>query len=74
MDEDQIGALAEDIKSHGQHVAVALQRTSNGDTLVLDGRNRLRASEVAGISSLIWAASLTRPRPVHSGLTNRKPT
>ena len=50
MDEDRIRELAEDIKKHGQHVPVALQKTSNGDTLVLDGRNRMRACELAGIA------------------------
>ena len=50
MDEDQIRELAEDIENHGQHFLVALQKTSNGDTLVLDGRNRMRACELAGIA------------------------
>ena len=49
MNEEQIRELAEDIQNHGQRVAIALQKTPNGDTLVLDGRNRLLACELAGI-------------------------
>lgn len=44
MDEECLRALSDDIKAHGQHNAIVLL----GD-LVLDGRNRLRACELAGV-------------------------
>ena len=47
MDAEALQALADDIREHGQREAVILF-----DGKVLDGRNRLRACELAGVESL----------------------
>ncbi|MBV6695538.1 ParB N-terminal domain-containing protein [Kitasatospora aureofaciens] len=45
LDEDELLALAEDIKANGQYYPIMLDSLGR----VLDGRNRLRACEIAGV-------------------------
>jgi hypothetical protein len=45
----ELTALADDIKKHGQHNSITLY-VENGEQLVLDGRNRLAACELAGVA------------------------
>lgn len=49
MEGAELKALADDIKAHGLHNPVVLYG-EGGKRLVLDGRNRLRACEIAGVS------------------------
>ena len=49
LKDDGIDLLAEDIKDKCLQSAVAIQKTKDGDYLVLDGRNRLRACELVGV-------------------------
>lgn len=49
MEGAELKALADDIKAHGLHNPVVLYG-DGGKRLVLDGRNRLRACEMAGVS------------------------
>ena len=49
LKDDGIDLLAEDIKNNGLQSAVAIQKTKDGDYLVLDGRNRLRACELVRV-------------------------
>lgn len=50
MSEDELSALAADIKNNGQqsHVVVAWADESMTETILLDGRNRSRACEILG--------------------------
>jgi hypothetical protein len=56
MEGAELQALADDIKAHGLHNRIVLF-AENGKRLVLDGRNRLRACEMAGVAPSIefWA-------------------
>lgn len=47
--DNELAELAEDIRSHGLLEPVWLVPDGNGELLVLDGRNRLRACELAGV-------------------------
>ena len=49
LSKDEITALAADIRTYGQRLPVLLQQADDGADLVLDGRNRLLACEVAGV-------------------------
>ena len=49
LSKDEITALAADIRTNGQRLPVLLQQADDGADLVLDGRNRLLACEVAGL-------------------------
>ena len=49
LSKDEITALAADIQNIGQRLPVLLQQADDGADLVLDGRNRLLACEVAGV-------------------------
>ena len=48
MPDDRLRRLAENIELYGRLVPILLQKV-NGEILVIDGRNRLRAAELAGI-------------------------
>ena len=48
MGDDELAALAEDIKTHGLRKRIIFLR-DGADALLLDGRNRLAAMERAGI-------------------------
>lgn len=48
MADAELAELAEDIKTHGLHEPVWLI-DHEGDTVILDGRNRFRACELAGV-------------------------
>ena len=56
MEGADLKALADDIKAHGLHNPVVLF-AEGGKRLVLDGRNRLKACEMAGVSvtTEFWA-------------------
>lgn len=56
MEGEDLKALAADIKAHGLHNPVVLF-AEGGKRLVLDGRNRLRACEMVGVSPAteFWA-------------------
>ena len=49
MDADELRALGEDIRANGLQQAVIILSNSNGDELLLDGRNRLDAMARVGI-------------------------
>lgn len=49
LPDDELSALAEDIKLHGLREPVTLIAGGAGELAVLDGRNRLAACELAGI-------------------------
>ena len=53
LNEADLDVLAKDIKSNGLQLAVIVQKTKAGEVLVLDGRNRLRACEQAGVEPLV---------------------
>lgn len=48
MSEEELSSLAADIKAHGQNLPITTI-VEDGETLILDGRNRARACEIAGI-------------------------
>lgn len=48
LPKDELRELANDIKSHGLREAIWLWKDSNSDVLI-DGRNRLAACEIAGV-------------------------
>ena len=48
MPDDRLRRLAENIELYGQLVPILLQKV-NGEILVINGRNRLRAAELASI-------------------------
>jgi ParB-like chromosome segregation protein Spo0J len=50
MGDDELRALAEDIKQHGLKVPVIFFKGSNGEISLLDGISRLDAMELAGIA------------------------
>jgi hypothetical protein len=53
MGGNELAALADDIKAHGLEVPIALRSPGDGQPdLVLDGRNRLDACELAGIKTI----------------------
>lgn len=50
MDADELASLVASIKENGQRDAIVLGRVNGAETAVLvDGRNRLRACEIAGV-------------------------
>ena len=49
---DELKDLADDIKAHGLHEEITTYRDGD-ETLILDGRNRLAACELAGVEPKI---------------------
>jgi 16S rRNA G966 N2-methylase RsmD len=48
LGDDELRELADDVKAHGLHEAVWLYRDTGRGIMLLDGRNRWRACEMAG--------------------------
>lgn len=48
LGDDELRELADDVKAHGLHEAVWLYRDPERGAMLLDGRNRWRACEMAG--------------------------
>jgi 16S rRNA G966 N2-methylase RsmD len=48
LGDEELAELAADVKAHGLHEAVWLYRDSERGVMLLDGRNRWRACEIAG--------------------------
>ncbi|MBR0945914.1 ParB N-terminal domain-containing protein [Bradyrhizobium liaoningense] len=53
MSPDELKALGEDIRQNGMRVDIAVTRTRDGHWSLVDGRNRLDAAEVVGLSITI---------------------
>jgi hypothetical protein len=51
LGEEELAELAEDIRTHGQTEAIWLWHEPERGTVLLDGRNRLRACQMVGVQS-----------------------
>jgi protein gp37 len=62
MPDDELQALAEDIKKNGlrNRIVVILPDTRDGLAQIVDGRNRLRACQLAGVEPLFTALGFPR--------------
>ncbi|WP_329096819.1 ParB N-terminal domain-containing protein [Streptomyces sp. NBC_01439] len=64
LDDDELRALADDILELGQHHPIVL----DADGRILDGRNRLKACEIAGVEPVYvtYEGTARAPMPCRS--------